>query len=88
MSHTRYEPARPRLQRSELAVPGSQPGMFRKALEGEADYIFLDLEDAVAPADKAQARLNVIAALAQIGLISAPVSGYRIPAATGTPTAL
>ena len=63
MSHTRYEPARARLQRSELAVPGSQPGMFRKALESEADYIFLDLEDAVAPADKAQARLNVIAAL-------------------------
>jgi malyl-CoA/(S)-citramalyl-CoA lyase len=63
MSHTRSEPARARLQRSELAVPGSQPGMFRKALESEADYIFLDLEDAVAPADKAQARLNVIAAL-------------------------
>jgi malyl-CoA/(S)-citramalyl-CoA lyase len=63
MSHTRYEPARARLQRSELAVPGSQPGMFRKALESEADYIFLDLEDAVAPADKAQARLNVIVAL-------------------------
>jgi citrate lyase beta subunit len=63
MSHTRFEPARPRLQRSELAVPGSQPGMFRKALEGEADYIFLDLEDAVAPADKAQARINVISAL-------------------------
>ena len=63
MSHTRYEPARARLQRSELAVPGSQPGMFRKALEGEADYIFLDLEDAVAPGDKEQARLNVIASL-------------------------
>ncbi|MFL5471605.1 MAG: HpcH/HpaI aldolase/citrate lyase family protein [Gemmatimonadales bacterium] len=63
MSHTRYEPARARLQRSELAVPGFQPGMFRKALESEADYVFLDLEDAVAPADKAQARLNVIAAL-------------------------
>lgn len=63
MSHTRYEPARQRLQRSELAVPGSQPGMFPKALEGEADYVFLDLEDAVAPADKEQARRNVIAAL-------------------------
>lgn len=63
MSHTRYEPAHPRLQRSELAVPGSQPGMFRKALESEADYIFLDLEDAVAPADKVQARLNVIQSL-------------------------
>jgi len=63
MSHTRYEPARRRLQRSELAVPGSQPGMFAKALQGDADYVFLDLEDAVAPADKAQARTNVIAAL-------------------------
>jgi citrate lyase subunit beta/citryl-CoA lyase len=63
MSHTRVEPARQRLQRSELAVPGSSPGMFVKALEGEADYIFLDLEDAVAPGDKEQARKNVIQAL-------------------------
>jgi malyl-CoA/(S)-citramalyl-CoA lyase len=63
VSHTRFEPARQRLQRSELAVPGSQPGMFPKALDGEADYIFLDLEDAVAPADKEQARRNVIAGL-------------------------
>ncbi len=63
MSHTRYEPARQRLQRSELAVPGSQPAMFGKALEGGADYVFLDLEDAVAPGDKEQARTNVIAGL-------------------------
>jgi malyl-CoA/(S)-citramalyl-CoA lyase len=63
VSHTRFDPARQRLQRSELAVPGSQPGLFRKAVEGEADYIFLDLEDAVAPADKEQARRNVIAGL-------------------------
>ena len=63
MSLTRYEPARPRLQRSELALPGSQATLFRKALESEADYVFLDLEDAVAPADKEQARRNVIAGL-------------------------
>jgi citrate lyase beta subunit len=63
MSHTRYEPARPRLQRSELAVPGSQPALFSKALEGGADYIFLDLEDAVAPGDKERARANVIVGL-------------------------
>ena len=63
MSHTRAEPARQRLQRSELAVPGSNPGMFVKALEGAADYIFLDLEDAVAPGDKELARKNVIRAL-------------------------
>ena len=35
------------------------------ALEGEADYIFLDLEDAVAPGDKEPARTNVIASLLQ-----------------------
>lgn len=66
MSHTRYEPARPRLQRSTLAVPGSQPQMFEKAAQSEADVVFLDLEDAVAPADKEQARLNVIQALNDI----------------------
>src|SRR2546426_6223492 len=37
--------------------------MFPKALASEADYVFLDLEDAVAPADKEQARKHVIAAL-------------------------
>src|SRR5207249_7138158 len=63
MSLTRYEPARPRLQRSELAVPGSQPALFKKALDSEADYVFLDLEDAVAPADKEPARKNVVTAL-------------------------
>ena len=66
MSHTRYEPALARLQRSTLAVPGSQPQMFQKAAESEADVVFLDLEDAVAPADKEQARLNVIKALLEI----------------------
>jgi citrate lyase subunit beta/citryl-CoA lyase len=65
VSHARYEPARGRLQRSELAVPGTNPALFLKALESEADYVFLDLEDAVAPADKEQARLNVIAGLLQ-----------------------
>jgi len=66
MSHTRFEPARQRLQRSELAVPGSNPAMFRKALDGEADYIFLDLEDAVAPGDKERARTHVIQALLEL----------------------
>src|SRR5213593_4130576 len=63
MSLTRYEPAGARLQRSELAVPGSQPALFRKALDGDADGVFLDLEDAVAPADKEQARQHVVAGL-------------------------
>lgn len=63
MSHTRYEPVCRRVQRSELAVPGSNPKMIEKALHCDADYVFLDLEDAVAPADKIQARKNVIEAL-------------------------
>lgn len=66
MSHTRYEPARARLQRSELAVPGSRVEMFAKAADGPADYVFLDLEDAVAPADKEQARTNIIRGLRDI----------------------
>ena len=47
MSHIIYEPVRQRLQRSELAVPGSNPKMFEKALNSAADYVFLDLEDVV-----------------------------------------
>lgn len=63
MSHTRFEPVCQRVQRSELAVPGSNPKMIEKALHCDADYVFLDLEDAVAPGDKLQARKNVIEAL-------------------------
>jgi malyl-CoA/(S)-citramalyl-CoA lyase len=66
MSHTRHEPARERLQRSSLAVPGSQPQMIAKAMESAADWVFLDLEDSVAPADKEQARKNVIRALLEM----------------------
>ena len=66
MSFKYYKPARPRLQRSELAVPGSSPEMFEKALNSKADYVFLDLEDAVSPMDKVSARQNVIKALKDI----------------------
>ena len=66
MSFKYYKPARSRLQRSELAVPGSSPEMFEKALNSKADYIFLDLEDAVSPMDKVTARQNVIKALKDI----------------------
>ena len=66
MSHQYYKPATTRLQRSELAVPGSSPKMFEKALNSNADYIFLDLEDAVSPNDKLAARKNIIKALKEI----------------------
>ena len=66
MSFTLIQQATPRLHRSELAVPGSNPSLFEKAAKGAADIIFLDLEDAVAPDDKEQARKNIIQALNDI----------------------
>jgi len=66
MSHTLHPLRRQRLQRSELAVPGSNPGMIDKAADSAADYVFLDCEDAVAPPEKEQARKNIIEALNDI----------------------
>jgi malyl-CoA/(S)-citramalyl-CoA lyase len=66
VSFTIIEQATPRLHRSELAVPGSNPGMFEKAARCAADIVFLDLEDAVAPDDKEQARRNIIQGLNEI----------------------
>jgi len=66
MSHTLYEANAQRVQRCELAVPGSSPEMFEKALNSGVDVIFLDLEDAVAPDDKLQARKNVIKAINEL----------------------
>ncbi len=66
MSFTIIEQATSRLHRSELAVPGSNPGMFEKAAASAADVIFLDLEDAVAPDDKARARTNIVQALNEV----------------------
>jgi malyl-CoA/(S)-citramalyl-CoA lyase len=55
-----------RLHRSELAVPATSPHFFEKAARGDADVIFLDLEDAVAPGVKAQARAAAIDALNRV----------------------
>lgn len=66
MSFHTVEQAAARLNRSELAVPGSQPQLFEKAAKSAADVIFLDLEDAVAPDDKEQARKNIIQAINDI----------------------
>ncbi|WP_085909819.1 HpcH/HpaI aldolase/citrate lyase family protein [Kiloniella majae] len=63
MSFQIIDQAPARLNRSELAVPGSQPQLFEKAAKSDADVIFLDLEDAVAPDEKEQARKNIIQAL-------------------------
>ena len=66
MSFTIIEPAPARLNRSELAVPGSRPELFEKAAKSNVDVLFLDLEDAVAPDDKEKARRNIIQALNEL----------------------
>lgn len=63
MSFTPVRAPVSRLNRSQLFVPASQPKFFAKAAEGPADVISIDLEDAVAPDEKATARKNAIAAL-------------------------
>ena len=56
-----------RARRSCLAIPGSSPKMLDKAPGLPADQVFLDLEDAVAPLAKPEARKNVVAALNEGG---------------------
>jgi malyl-CoA/(S)-citramalyl-CoA lyase len=55
-----------RVQRSELAVPATSRHLFEKAARAAADFVFLDLEDSVAPDQKNDARRNTIAALNDI----------------------
>lgn len=55
-----------KLRRSCLAVPGSDPKMLRRAADTEADQVFLDLEDAVAPDRKKDARATVVEALNEV----------------------
>ena len=66
MSHTLHPLRHQRLQRSQLAVPASNTSMIDKAAESAADFVFMDLEDAVAPPEKTQARKNAIEALNDI----------------------
>ncbi len=57
-------PARP--NRCQLFGPGSRPAIFEKMAASAADVINLDLEDSVAPDDKASARRNVIEAVGAV----------------------
>jgi citrate lyase subunit beta/citryl-CoA lyase len=47
--------------RSKLFVPGNRPELFAKAMAGAADAVSFDLEDAVRPERKVQARADVAA---------------------------
>lgn len=51
--------------RSQLFVPGNRPERFEKACQAGADLVCIDLEDAVGPAEKAQARDEVLNWLAK-----------------------
>ena len=55
-----------RFIRSMLFVPGSRPDRIEKAAQSAADAVCLDLEDSVAPDEKAAGRANVVRALQQI----------------------
>lgn len=55
-----------RLRRCQLSVPGSSEKMMAKAAASNVDYVFLDLEDAVAPSVKVPSRKNIIRALKEL----------------------
>ena len=74
MSLTTIEPGTTRLNRSEQAVPGSNPRFIESAARGDADIVFLDLEDAVAPDQKERARKQVIEALHDLDWVDKTVS--------------
>ncbi len=85
MSFTAFERRSSPLYRSKLFVPGSQTKFFEKAAKSAADVVCLDLEDAVAPADKAQARKNIVQALNEVDfgdkLVTVRVNGLDTPLA-------
>ncbi|GAA4548669.1 CoA ester lyase [Pseudonocardia xishanensis] len=55
-----------RLRRSELSTPGHSAKMITKASSSDADLVFLDLEDAVAPSAKDGARATIVAGLNEL----------------------
>ena len=50
-----------RPRRSFIFTPGLRPDMFPKALASGADIVCVELEDGIAPKDKAEARKNALA---------------------------
>ena len=83
MSLTTVEPRTARLNRSEQAVPGSNLRFMERAARGDADVVFLDLEDAVAPGHKERARKQVIEALHDLDwndkTVSVRINGLDTP---------
>ena len=74
-------PARP--NRCQLFGPGSRPELFEKMAKSAADVVNLDLEDSVAPDDKAKARQNVVQAINEVDwgkkTLSVRINGLDTP---------
>ena len=74
-------PARP--NRCQLFGPGSRPALFEKMAASAADVVNLDLEDSVAPSDKAAARENIIRAISEVDwgrkTLSVRINGLDTP---------
>ena len=64
-------------RRSLLFTPANRPALFAKALQSGADIVCVDLEDAVAPDQKAAARTEAFAFLAA-GTAAIPERSVRI----------
>jgi malyl-CoA/(S)-citramalyl-CoA lyase len=83
MSLTQIQQRTTRINRSQLAVPGSSPRFIESASRGDADVVFLDLEDAVAPSEKEHARKLVIEALQDLDwsgrTVSVRINGLDTP---------
>ena len=83
MSFRLQPPAPARPNRCQLFGPGSRPAIFAKMAASEADVINLDLEDSVAPSDKAIARENVIDAISSVDwgrkTLSVRINGLDTP---------
>jgi len=60
MSERRFQP-----RRSFIFAPGIRPDMFPKALASGTDIVCIDLEDAIAPQHKAEARAKTLALFAE-----------------------
>ncbi|MBO1029746.1 CoA ester lyase [Tessaracoccus sp. SD287] len=69
----------PDLARSWLLVNAYQPERFAKAAASAADVILLDVEDAVAPDNKDQARANVVEWLDAGNQAWARINGFGTP---------
>ena len=66
-----------RLRRCHISVPGSNEKMLLKSTRLDVDVVIIDLEDAVAPSEKAQAR-SLVTKLLQQETWRAPTVSVRI----------